>query len=178
MRRDRPRLDKERPRAKLSCRDAVHFGIRRSRPEESRTPLDRCTGGTKWQLLGDRRVETYPRIDRFRAIASIPGRRSPATLTLRTSEDAGQGRRVTPPVPSLARRVGMSGSAARVVYFPPVALPITGNGRVARQSLVKRLALRTARPKGARQKGIRPHLAMLLRVPLGRLNNRKFEESL
>jgi hypothetical protein len=32
-------LDKERPREKLSCRDAVHFGIRRSRPEESRTPL-------------------------------------------------------------------------------------------------------------------------------------------
>ncbi len=85
---------------------------------------------------------------------------------------------MTPPVPSLARRVGMATSAALVVYFPPVALPITGNGRVARLSLVKRSALGTARPKDARQKRIRPHLAMQLRVPLGRRNNRKFEESL
>ncbi len=85
---------------------------------------------------------------------------------------------VTPPVSSPARRVGMSTSAALVVYFLPVALPITGNGRVARLSLVKRSALGTARQKAPRQKRIRPHLAMQLRVPHRRRNNRKFEESL
>ncbi len=47
----------------------------------------------------------------------------------------------------------MATSAALVVYFLPVALPITGNGRVARQSLVKRLALGTPRPTGAEKKG-------------------------
>ncbi len=56
--------------------------------------------------------------------------------------------------------------------------PRARNGRVARQSLVKRGALGTAHPKGARQKRIRPHLAMQLRVPLGHRNNRKFEKSL
>ena len=40
--------------------------------------------------------------------------------------------------PLLTRRVGMATIAALVIYFPPVALPITGNVRVARQSLVKR----------------------------------------
>ena len=52
--------------------------------------------------------------------------------------DAGRGQRVTPPVPSLAHRVGLATSAALVIYFPPVALPITGNVRVACLSLVKR----------------------------------------
>ena len=37
---------------------------------------------------------------------------------------------------------------------------------------------RTARPNALGKKGIRPHLVMQLRVPLGRLNNRKLEESL
>ncbi len=36
--------------------------------------------------LGDRRIETHPRIDRCRAIASIPGPRRPDTLTRRASE--------------------------------------------------------------------------------------------
>ena len=57
---------------------------------------------------------------------------------------------MTPPVPSLARRVGMATSTALVVYFLPVALPITGNSRVARLSLVKRSALGDRAPKGAR----------------------------
>ena len=56
--------------------------------------------------------------------------------------------------------------------------PRARNGRVARQSLVKRGARGIARLKDARQKRIRPHLPMQLRVPLGRRNNRKFEESL
>ena len=60
---------------------------------------------------------------------------------------------MTPPVPSLARRVGMATSAALVIYFPPVALPITGNGRVARLSLVKRSALGTARQKALGKNG-------------------------
>ena len=59
---------------------------------------------------------------------------------------------MTPPVPSLTRRVGMATSVALVVYFPPVALPITGNGRVARLSLVKRSALGTARRKALGKK--------------------------
>jgi hypothetical protein len=80
--------------------------------------------------------------------------------------------------PSLTLQARMSTVAALVVYFPPVALPITGNVRVARLSLVKRSAHETARPKGAQQKRIRPHLSMQLRVPLGRRNNRKFEKSL
>ncbi len=54
---------------------------------------------------------------------------------------------------SLARRVGMAASAALVIYFPPVALPITGNGRVARLSLVKRSALGTARRKALGKNG-------------------------
>ncbi len=60
---------------------------------------------------------------------------------------------MTPPVPSLARWVGMVTSAALVVYFLPVALPSTGNGRVARQSVVKRLALGTVRPKALGKNG-------------------------
>ncbi len=59
---------------------------------------------------------------------------------------------MTPPVPSLARRVGMATSAALVIYFPPVALPITGNGRVARLSLVTRSATRERAPKRRRRK--------------------------
>ena len=58
--------------------------------------------------------------------------------------------------PLLARRVGMATSAALVIYFPPVALPITGNGRVARLSLVKRSALGTARPKALGKNGFVP----------------------
>jgi len=71
---------------------------------------------------GDRWVESHPRIARFRAISSIPGPRRPDTLTRRASE----GRwpwpaRDAPPVPSLARRVGMGTTVALVVYFLPVA---------------------------------------------------------
>ncbi len=47
----------------------------------------------------------------------------------------------------------LSTSAALVVYFLPVALPITGNGRVARLSLVKRSALGTARQKALGKNG-------------------------
>ncbi len=60
---------------------------------------------------------------------------------------------MTPPVSSL--RVGLvwPASAALVVFFPPVALRITGNGRVARQSLVKRSAHGTRAPKGVGKNG-------------------------
>jgi hypothetical protein len=51
------------------------------------------------------------------------------------------------------------------------AVSIAGNGRVARQSLVKRRALGSRAQKGLGKKGIRPHLVMQLRVTLGRLNN-------
>ena len=80
--------------------------------------------------------------------------------------------------PSLTLWAGMSSGAALVVYFLPGALPITGNVRVARLSLVNASALVTAHPKGSQQKRLRPHLAMPLRVPLRRRNNRKFEGSL
>ena len=50
-------------------------------------------------------METYPRIDRFRAIASIPGLWGLVTRTRRQARDAGQGQHVTPPVPSLARKL-------------------------------------------------------------------------
>ena len=51
-------------------------------------PTKRLTPRTCRSLIdsGDRRVETYPRIDRFRAIASIPGLRSLAIPTRRASE--------------------------------------------------------------------------------------------
>ena len=58
-----------------------------------------------------------------------------------------------PPVLSLARRVGMATSAALVVNFLPVDLTVTGNARVARQSLVKRSALGTARRKALGKNG-------------------------
>src|SRR5208337_451105 len=38
------------------------------------------------------------------------------------ARDAGRGQRVTPPVSSLARRVGVATSVVQVVYFLPVAL--------------------------------------------------------
>ena len=58
-----------------------------------------------------------------------------------------------PPVPSLARRVGMATSAALVVNLLPVDLTVTGNARFARQSLVKRSALGTARQKALGKNG-------------------------
>ena len=47
----------------------------------------------------------------------------------------------------------MATSSALVVDFLPVDLPVTGNARVARQSLVKRSALATARQKAPSKTG-------------------------
>ena len=47
----------------------------------------------------------------------------------------------------------MATRAALVIYFPPVALPITGNVGVARLSLVKRSARETARRKALGKNG-------------------------
>ncbi len=47
----------------------------------------------------------------------------------------------------------MATSATPVIYFLPAALPSTGNGRVARHSLVKRSALGTARQKAPGKNG-------------------------
>ena len=47
----------------------------------------------------------------------------------------------------------MATRAALVIYFPPVALPITGNVRVDRLSLVKRNAHGTARRKALGKNG-------------------------
>ena len=53
-------------------------------------PLEPCPISGRRQdyhsKKGDRRLESHPRIDRFRAIASIPGQRRPAIPTRRASE--------------------------------------------------------------------------------------------
>ena len=83
----------------------------------------------------------------------MPGLRSLSTLNRRASHGRWPRPARDTAVPLLARRVGMATSAALVIYFPPVALPITGNGRVARLSLVKRSALGTARRKALGKNG-------------------------
>ena len=58
------------------------------------------------------------------------------------------------------------------------SLLIRGNGCATQQRLVKRGALAGRAQKALGKTGIRPHLVIHLRVPLGRLNNRKMEKSL